>query len=1240
MSATEADVPDSICAYLNEIAERLWAERAAVMVGAGFSKNAGNGFPDWNQLGDLFYQKAHGVKPDPAKQKYLNVLRLAEEVQAAIGRPALENLLRSNIPDLNIEPSGLHVELLELPWVDVFTTNYDTLLERASAKVVTRRYEPVVNKEDIPYAIKPRIVKLHGSFPSERPFIITEEDYRRYPHDYAPFVNTVQQALLENTFCLIGFSGDDPNFLQWIGWIRDNLGKDKTQKIYLVGVFDLSSARLQLLAQRGIIVVDLSCCDGIDKHDHKKAFSRFFDYIRSKKPDALDWPYNPKTVHPAHGADRIEEVQKITEEWRRQRQAYPGWLILPHGNRENLWVFTDAWVNYLPDTEKSPPGLDIQYAFELIWRLERCLLPVFNNIAEFCEKLLEKYWPFQNGNPPANSQIHLMENKFQDLPWNDLRQAWLAISVAMLRFYREEGYLDKWKEAEIRLKILSDHLSAEQREFLNYEGFLFSLFTLDLPNAKQRLENWRPNEAQPYWMAKRAAGLAEIGLLSEAETIVRNALENVRKKLNQKVGTADLTLVSLESNAMLLGKYIQDAAALEKGEWGILQDKRTQFNDRWNELKGFKCDPWNEIKLFKLTLKNPPVDRKIVTEKREFDVGRVTRSRHFSSTDQEGLSAYAFLRFCEEVGLPYRVGSYTMATKTALASLQRISRYSSFWAIATLARLGDAKAVDSLFSRESVYRFTANEADQLIQNYLDVLNKCRDDIHAGDAFRNDSYGVRLAQLLPEVISRLCCKCSGETKHRVLEFVTGIYGSPDKTNYRNVKNLTQRLISSMSEVEQYSLVPDLLKIPFPENLNLHVKDEFLNPFLLLELDHKPECVPALEIQPGLVDHLFRQATLDDSDRRRWAITSLVTLHKLQLLDDSQSKNLAGAIWCVTDQYGLPNGTDFYKFAFLRFPHPEDVDPAQLFKIYVKSTSFPIQKNKQDRGVGVTGGNIPIVHEIIRANSNGGSIWTTEDAVEILQRLLEWWDADKDRLREKENVPEGFSSIPEEFRARFARMLELLAEVVGPKLSTDSPDEIKTTLSRLLKEVREYGLPGLAAEAACLHIYPDQKADVYNRINEALISNQDNIQRDGLRAIAKIILDGNDAAASSVEPDPASMLSQYLTWCPIHSISLALRIIVRILKNSPTIFCHSLEVAAQRRLDRLLFETAYDSGNPDKNFDEILEVRLISSILAAAIWTYYSSRSLPVPEVVEKWRDKCMSPDEFSEIRNAWADCERV
>ena len=48
--------------------------------------------------------------------------------------------------------------------------------------------------DEIPLANRPRIVKLHGSFPASFPLVFTEEDYRTYPTKFAPFVNTVQQA--------------------------------------------------------------------------------------------------------------------------------------------------------------------------------------------------------------------------------------------------------------------------------------------------------------------------------------------------------------------------------------------------------------------------------------------------------------------------------------------------------------------------------------------------------------------------------------------------------------------------------------------------------------------------------------------------------------------------------------------------------------------------------------------------------------------------------------------------------------------------------------------------------------------------------------------------------------------------------------------------------------------------------------------------------------------------------------
>ncbi|ELY4757268.1 SIR2 family protein, partial [Cronobacter sakazakii] len=191
----------------------------------------------WNDLGDIFYESVYCKKND---NRYSNVLKLGDEVQAAFGRATLDKLIMDHVPDKEYEPSKLHVSLLSLPWIDVFTTNYDTLLERASVNVDSRKYDIVLNKNDLMNAERPRIIKLHGSFPSERPFIVTEEDYRKYPLENSPFVNTVQQSLIENTLCLIGFSGDDPNFLNWIGWIRDNLGTENSPKIYLIGLFSFN----------------------------------------------------------------------------------------------------------------------------------------------------------------------------------------------------------------------------------------------------------------------------------------------------------------------------------------------------------------------------------------------------------------------------------------------------------------------------------------------------------------------------------------------------------------------------------------------------------------------------------------------------------------------------------------------------------------------------------------------------------------------------------------------------------------------------------------------------------------------------------------------------------------------------------------------------------------------------------------------------------------------------------------
>lgn len=293
--------------HLNRVSEALWQGRAygqaAVMIGAGFSMNAlparssARLFPTWPQLTTAIFSSLYpGATPEETRGAELRgALRLAEEYKAAHGKHALEDLLLKTIPDEDHHPGPLHRLLLKLPWSDVFTTNYDTLLERAARTLPYRRYHIVTSASEIPSAMRPRIVKLHGSFPSGRPFVLTEEDFRIYGRRCAPMVNMAQQSIIENIFCLIGFSGDDPNFLQWTGWARDNLGNDVRQ-IYLVGILNLTSPQRKMLNDRHVMPIDLSPLFPPDRWpDHSVRHARALEWFllaleAAQPPNPLAWP--------------------------------------------------------------------------------------------------------------------------------------------------------------------------------------------------------------------------------------------------------------------------------------------------------------------------------------------------------------------------------------------------------------------------------------------------------------------------------------------------------------------------------------------------------------------------------------------------------------------------------------------------------------------------------------------------------------------------------------------------------------------------------------------------------------------------------------------------------------------------------------------------------------------------------------------------------------------------------------
>lgn len=145
---------------LDRLRTRVGAGRAATLVGAGFSRNAEAlvpgvaSFPLWSELIEQMARQLYGPDARPS-----DPLRTAETYELYFGRQALRDFLHEAVPDAHYRPGRLHRALLRLPWADVFTTNYDTLLEQARPDAHRRSYSVVYSPADLSQRTAPRIVK-------------------------------------------------------------------------------------------------------------------------------------------------------------------------------------------------------------------------------------------------------------------------------------------------------------------------------------------------------------------------------------------------------------------------------------------------------------------------------------------------------------------------------------------------------------------------------------------------------------------------------------------------------------------------------------------------------------------------------------------------------------------------------------------------------------------------------------------------------------------------------------------------------------------------------------------------------------------------------------------------------------------------------------------------------------------------------------------------------------------------
>lgn len=705
--------------HLDKVKRFLSAGKASVMIGSGFSLNAENDgtgkMRDWNALNVDLYKSLYGKEPSKEELIGLNPIRLASQVEATHGKKELDEVIMNALPDKSVYPGSLHKKLMKLHWRDVFTTNYDTLLER-SCDESGSAYTLVTSKETLLYSKSPRIVKLHGSFPNVRPFIMSEEHFRTYPEKYPEFVNTVRQSLIENLFCLIGFSGNDPNFLSWLGWIRDVMGEQMTNAVLVTyKKAGVHISEKQFFASRKIDILNLAEIKNVG--DHQEALDFFLTYIGHKDEVSM-WTY-PSIDHFHMPGDKKEpdfkgEIDKMIK----ARNNYPGWVYMPER------IVLTCGINKFPFLEgyysKVPDEYKLAYLYELDWLLDMCLYP---KNADWYLSVLEEAC--------KNYNTYKSEEKVK------ARQ----LIVSLSSIYRDLRMLDEYtRTSKFIEENFFDELTTKQRSVFYYDRCLWHLAIFDYKIVYSTLLNWRVQSNDFLGALWQASVYAELGDKKMAEDMLVSFYSRLTTKMLQEDKSEFLSTCR-----ELYAYVIPRTVARDRRDFDF------EYSNSVAELKR---------KLSSEAIKKQPRH----TDEHGFNIDHVTNSTHMHQGGfvPSYLNPFRYIRLSYLHGnTSYLTGGYDRDEYARV--LRSLAKHHLYQAIGLTIRSGNNKLVESVVCRENLSQIKSDEVSVIFADLFELLKESFKESN------RNGLSISYSVLLP-IIQRLCTRGSDENINDLFNFV--------------------------------------------------------------------------------------------------------------------------------------------------------------------------------------------------------------------------------------------------------------------------------------------------------------------------------------------------------------------------------------------------------------------------------------------------------------------------------------
>lgn len=912
---------------LRQVRSALWMSGeingAAVMVGAGFSRFANLASettplaPTWRDLMNAMLDELYPTKPKPS-----DPLVVAEEYRSALGPTALENLIRRHVKDGEWTPGDMHHRLLSLPWSDVLTTNWDTLLERCAESNPDFEYKVVHTPSDIAgtqsridYRRSARIVKLHGSIPSRDSLIFTQEDFRTYPIKFAPFVNLARQVLLENELCLIGFSGDDPNFLEWSGWVRDQLG-DAARPIRLIGNLNLSDSHRRLLERRNVTPIDLGpIVKRFPKEaKHHQAVKILLNYFTKGKPSKSKWARS-FTINTLNSLDKSTlNLTDLVKAWKKDRKKHPGWLVTPSPLRADIRESSNSCMSIVQrELDAASDSLTATFLYEAVWRWETALSPLPEEISSAVQKLAS------TGN---------------DRSLSAKQRAFIRTAIV-----RDSRYRQDWTEFSIRLKLLNKVRDPDARSEVWYQRCLAARDKLDYDYVAKHFEKITGDD--PVWILRKAALAAEVINGGTAVTLIRQAYQEIRNRRCQNRHC--VWLLSREAWAF----WLLEQARFDP-ELTTLHDQRDwPLNYQINET-----DPREEIRQIDLCISRVEQGRQHRSRSRRprFDAGTYSvSSLYFNNMFSRPINDST--RIMERVGIPFRLNNVDVFASQFARALNAFGQYQSIdtRTLALAATVCGINSVDTHFSRVCIAKLSSGDVSEIIRSAQDAIEFGRNWLNrskGGSAvFEHFLWTDRLCNMV-EVLSRFGMRLRGTDAIELINLGTSLSHkvlANDGRVLERIESLIGRGVDALEPERHSEIAFDILRLPIHSEIgsSFASSTNWVRVFAAVDRNawkvrSNVDDIVTKSAWTGRIAVLIQAASDGSSPKSRQdALHRLMILFAAGVLFDNEIQKFTSAIWNGRDRDNFPSDTGLSPHVILMLPIRNSSAHQRIFNAYVVS-----------------------------------------------------------------------------------------------------------------------------------------------------------------------------------------------------------------------------------------------------------------------------------------------------------------